>query len=93
MNQERQPVRLDKAEWFKGSLATWLLVLLIPMVGWFMKRMVDDNFSFHANVAITMELHGSRITKLEAQVAAIIARQDRIMDKLDSIESLLRTRP
>ena len=93
MNQERQLVRLDKAEWFKGSLATWLLVLLIPMVGWFLKRMVDDNYMFHHDAAITLEAHSTRITRLEAQVLAIMEGQLRIERKLDSIESLLRIRP
>jgi hypothetical protein len=91
-SSDHNVMRLDRAEWFKSSLATWLVAILIPVLGYAGIGLISQNQEFHAKLGDVVvklgdvvNINGNRITRLEERMDAILRGQDEIKQKLDDI--------
>ena len=87
------PLRLGlEHEWWKGNFPTWIVVILLAIIGWMARREVGVNDKFHAELAITTQNHLVRISILESKYKTINESLSRIesvtREKLDTLIGL-----
>ena len=86
---------MDNREWWKGNFPLWIVVLLLGVIGWMVKREVGSNDRFHAQLEVESRAAILRITVLEATYKTIQDSLVRIetyqhvtRDKLDQLLGL-----
>ena len=79
-------------EWWKGNFPTWIVVLLLGVIGWMARREIGENDKFHADLAVQTQNQLVRISILESQYKTIHEALVRIesyenatRDKLDTL--------
>ena len=87
-----------KSEWLKGSLASWMLVVMLPIIGYLVARVVQQNEVDHVRMQaqiesryLAVDVNGNRITRLESQIISGAETMARIERKLDNIEVIIRS--
>jgi len=87
-------------EWWKGSFPLWIVVVLLGIIGWMVRREIGENDRFHGELASQTQQAILRITLLEAQYKTIHESLVRIetyenatRDKLDALLGNRRQNP
>ena len=87
------PMRIGlEHEWWKGNFPTWIVVLLLGVIGWMVRHEVGVNDKFHADLDVQTQNQLVRISILESQYKTIHEALVRIetyenatRDKLDAL--------
>lgn len=82
-------IKMDKAEWWKGSLPAWIGALLLAMIAYFGRRELTANDNIHARLVTDVGALQVRVSVLESQYRDIISSLSRIEANQDSMRDAI----